>query len=133
MSGDDAEYRLVVLGSGGVGKSALTIRLITDNFLEEYDPTIEDSYRKQASTAAALECCSCRLSSGSFVPFSLRALRGARSCFASRLSSPSTSARASLRGALRTHSRLACARERAFGCAQAVLDATGAGSRSHRS
>ena len=37
----------VVLGGGGVGKSALTIRLVTDNFLEEYDPTIEDSYRKQ--------------------------------------------------------------------------------------
>lgn len=30
-----------------MGKSALTIRLVTDNFLEEYDPTIEDSYRKQ--------------------------------------------------------------------------------------
>lgn len=30
----------VVLGSGGVGKSALTIRLVTDNFLEDYDPTI---------------------------------------------------------------------------------------------
>merc|ERR1711997_787729 len=28
------------------GKSALTIRLVTNNFLEEYDPTIEDSYRK---------------------------------------------------------------------------------------
>jgi GTPase KRas protein len=42
------QYKLVVLGGGGVGKSALTIRLVTDNFLEEYDPTIEDSYRKQA-------------------------------------------------------------------------------------
>ena len=40
------DYKLVVLGGGGVGKSALTIRLVTDNFLEEYDPTIEDSYRK---------------------------------------------------------------------------------------
>lgn len=36
-----------MLGGGGVGKSALTIRLVTDNFLDEYDPTIEDSYRKQ--------------------------------------------------------------------------------------
>ena len=35
-----------MLGGGGVGKSALTIRLVTDNFLDEYDPTIEDSYRK---------------------------------------------------------------------------------------
>jgi len=38
-----------VLGTGGVGKSALTIRLVTDNFLDEYDPTIEDSYRKQVT------------------------------------------------------------------------------------
>lgn len=43
---DKEEHKVVVLGGGGVGKSALTIRLITDNFLEEYDPTIEDSYRK---------------------------------------------------------------------------------------
>lgn len=41
------EYKVVVLGGGGVGKSALTIRLVSDDFLEEYDPTIEDSYRKQ--------------------------------------------------------------------------------------
>jgi len=40
-------YKLVVLGAGGVGKSALTIRMVTDNFLENYDPTIEDTYRKQ--------------------------------------------------------------------------------------
>ena len=44
--GDTQEYKIVVLGGGGVGKSALTIRLVTNNFLEEYDPTIEDSYRK---------------------------------------------------------------------------------------
>ncbi|CAE7837216.1 K-RAS [Symbiodinium microadriaticum] len=40
------EYKMVVLGSGAVGKSALTIRLVTQNFLEEYDPTIEDNYNK---------------------------------------------------------------------------------------
>lgn len=37
---------LYVLGSGGVGKSALTLRLVNDHFVEDYDPTIEDSYRK---------------------------------------------------------------------------------------
>ncbi|XP_052800717.1 GTPase HRas isoform X3 [Mya arenaria] len=41
------EYKLVVVGAGGVGKSALTIQLIQNLFVEEYDPTIEDSYRKQ--------------------------------------------------------------------------------------
>eukprot|EP00299_Pterocystis_sp_00344_P009425 c3964_g1_i1.p1 GENE.c3964_g1_i1~~c3964_g1_i1.p1 ORF type:complete len:210 (-),score=55.90 c3964_g1_i1:72-632(-) len=43
------EYKLVVVGGGGVGKSALTIQLIQNHFIEEYDPTIEDSYRKQVT------------------------------------------------------------------------------------
>ncbi|VCU40917.1 Bgt-4657 [Blumeria graminis f. sp. tritici] len=40
-------YKLVVLGDGGVGKTALTIQLTLQHFVETYDPTIEDSYRKQ--------------------------------------------------------------------------------------
>ncbi|PKC14411.1 ras-domain-containing protein [Rhizophagus irregularis] len=40
-------YKLVVLGDGGVGKCALTIQLCLNHFVETYDPTIEDSYRKQ--------------------------------------------------------------------------------------
>ncbi|KAL6055854.1 Ras GTPase [Balamuthia mandrillaris] len=43
------EYKLVVVGGGGVGKSALTIQLIQNHFIDEYDPTIEDSYRKQVN------------------------------------------------------------------------------------
>ena len=35
------EYKLVVVGGGGVGKSCLTIQLIQDHFVDEYDPTIE--------------------------------------------------------------------------------------------
>ncbi|KAH8797463.1 ras family-domain-containing protein [Hyaloscypha sp. PMI_1271] len=37
-------YKLAVLGDGGVGKTALVSRLRFQNFVEEYDPTIEDSY-----------------------------------------------------------------------------------------
>jgi len=43
------EYKLVIVGGGGVGKSALTIQLIQGHFVDEYDPTIEDSYRKQVN------------------------------------------------------------------------------------
>ncbi|PQE07573.1 putative RAS-2 protein [Rutstroemia sp. NJR-2017a BBW] len=42
-------YKLVVLGDGGVGKTALTIQLTLQHFVETYDPTIEDSYRKQVA------------------------------------------------------------------------------------
>jgi len=30
------EYKLVVVGTGGVGKSALTIQLIQNHFIDEY-------------------------------------------------------------------------------------------------
>jgi len=41
------EYKLAVVGGGGVGKSCLTIQLVQQVFVADYDPTIEDSYRKQ--------------------------------------------------------------------------------------
>ncbi|KAL0120697.1 hypothetical protein PUN28_008400 [Cardiocondyla obscurior] len=40
-------YKLVVVGGGGVGKSAITIQFIQSYFVTDYDPTIEDSYIKQ--------------------------------------------------------------------------------------
>ncbi|KAI8846914.1 P-loop containing nucleoside triphosphate hydrolase protein [Chytridium lagenaria] len=36
----------VVVGSGGVGKSCLTVRFLKDEFTNDYDPTIEENYRK---------------------------------------------------------------------------------------
>ena len=39
--------QIIVVGGGGVGKSALTIQFIQSYFVTDYDPTIEDSYTKQ--------------------------------------------------------------------------------------
>lgn len=39
-----ATFKLVVVGDGGVGKSALTIQFFQKMFVQDYDPTIEDSY-----------------------------------------------------------------------------------------
>jgi len=40
-------FNAVILGAGGVGKSALTGRFIKNTFWEGYDPTIEEYYRKE--------------------------------------------------------------------------------------
>eukprot|EP01129_Flabellula_baltica_P012508 TRINITY_DN5652_c0_g1_i3.p2 TRINITY_DN5652_c0_g1~~TRINITY_DN5652_c0_g1_i3.p2 ORF type:complete len:150 (+),score=33.21 TRINITY_DN5652_c0_g1_i3:38-487(+) len=40
-------YKLLMRGSGGVGKSTIAIRFIQYIFVEEYDPTIEVTFRKQ--------------------------------------------------------------------------------------
>lgn len=47
IKGVDFRYKIVVLGDGGVGKTALTVSFVQNQFIEEYDPTIEDSYLKQ--------------------------------------------------------------------------------------
>jgi len=39
-------WRVAVLGDGGVGKTALAVQFTLNCFVETYDPTIEDAYRK---------------------------------------------------------------------------------------
>jgi len=41
------QFQLVILGGYIVGKSALVLRYVCDEFLEEHDATIEDTYRKE--------------------------------------------------------------------------------------
>lgn len=38
------DYNIVILGQGGVGKSALLVRFTTGRFIHEYDPTLEWTY-----------------------------------------------------------------------------------------
>lgn len=51
------DYKLVVDGGTGVGKSALTLRLVSGSFVADTDPTITDSYR----TAVVVDGEACHL------------------------------------------------------------------------
>ncbi len=44
-SGRGDVIHVAVLGSGGVGKSALTLRFIRQHFITDWSPTIEDAYQ----------------------------------------------------------------------------------------
>lgn len=48
-------HKIIMVGSGGVGKSALTLQFMYDEFVEDYEPTKADSYRKNV-TVQAEEC-----------------------------------------------------------------------------
>ncbi|XP_043460736.1 ras-related protein Ral-a isoform X2 [Leptopilina heterotoma] len=41
-----ALHKIIMVGSGGVGKSALTLQFMYAEFVEDYEPTKADSYRK---------------------------------------------------------------------------------------
>ncbi|KAM6504383.1 Small GTPase superfamily [Amanita muscaria] len=43
------QFSVLILGAGGVGKSALAVRFVRDTFLENYDPTIEERYRRRTT------------------------------------------------------------------------------------
>jgi len=40
-------HKVIMVGAGGVGKSALTLQFMYDEFVEDYEPTKADSYRKK--------------------------------------------------------------------------------------
>lgn len=71
------EYKLVVVGGGGVGKSCLTIQLIQSHFVDEYDPTIEGA---QSCLPQALPCLQTALTGRAyrFIPQAMRDRRGGR-------------------------------------------------------
>jgi len=47
--GAEKVLRVCLLGSGAVGKSCIALRFVQGVFNEQYDPTIEDYFRKDAS------------------------------------------------------------------------------------
>ncbi|KAJ5072479.1 ras gtpase-related [Anaeramoeba ignava] len=40
------KYQVVIAGPGSVGKSAITLQFISQQFIRDYDPTIEECYKK---------------------------------------------------------------------------------------
>jgi small GTP-binding protein len=51
----NTDYRVVVFGSAGVGKSSLVLRFVKGTYKDSYVPTIEDTYR-QVITNNKLVC-----------------------------------------------------------------------------
>merc|ERR1712115_735994 len=45
--GSPSLHKVIMVGSGGVGKSALTLQFLYEEFAEDYEPTKADSYRKK--------------------------------------------------------------------------------------
>ncbi|EGC40380.1 rapC, RAS family GTPase [Dictyostelium purpureum] len=49
-------FKIVTLGASGTGKTSLTVRFVNGDFIESYDPTIEDLYRKVIETNKGENC-----------------------------------------------------------------------------
>ncbi|KAJ1548294.1 hypothetical protein HK405_003783 [Cladochytrium tenue] len=50
--GEPPLHKLIMVGSGAVGKSALTLQFMYGDFVEDYDPTKADSYRRKLTLDA---------------------------------------------------------------------------------
>jgi len=48
-------YKISLLGAGGVGKSCITLKYLRGSFQETYDPSIEDAFRQQV-TCDSIPC-----------------------------------------------------------------------------
>ena len=47
MAGNSCSVRIVILGGGGVGKTAIVKRFLFHTFTEKYRPTVEDLFFKE--------------------------------------------------------------------------------------
>lgn len=50
------EYKIAVIGNFGTGRSTTVCQLVLNRFIEKYDPTIEDDYKK-TMVVDNEECC----------------------------------------------------------------------------
>lgn len=44
---DKKIYKVAIIGSGAVGKTSLTLRFFNNSWCDEYNPTLQDIYRKE--------------------------------------------------------------------------------------
>ena len=54
MADQQENYKVVVLGGGGVGKSAITLQMVNGYFVPMWDPTIEDRYIREIQVDGAV-------------------------------------------------------------------------------
>lgn len=69
LRGTAREYKVVLVGEMGVGRSAFVLRYIRGEFVPDFDPELEDSYRKQIELGeghtALLDALDCNIPVGS--------------------------------------------------------------------
>lgn len=59
-------FEFVVFGAGGVGKSSLVRRFFSGEFLEHYEPTVEDVYSRVLTKDRSITVLNCTDCSGSY-------------------------------------------------------------------